>query len=78
MPKVSFFNRFLARDRQKDSSLQERFRAFQSLLQANNEALEVMSDMEEKYASGEYILTVSISVPDIAGYGTGSRKWSRP
>ncbi|MBI5605323.1 MAG: hypothetical protein HY879_18475, partial [Deltaproteobacteria bacterium] len=46
---------FLKKGQGKEPSLQERFRAFQALLQANNGALELMGDMEEKYASGEYL-----------------------
>jgi pyruvate, water dikinase len=38
-----------------EPSLQEKFKAFQSLLKANNQALEIMGDMEEKYSSDEYL-----------------------
>ena len=40
--------------KQKPPSVRERFLSFQALLQANNEALEIMGDMEGKYARGDY------------------------
>ncbi|HME46233.1 MAG TPA: PEP/pyruvate-binding domain-containing protein [Syntrophorhabdales bacterium] len=40
--------------KQKLPSLKERFQSFQALLEANNAALEVMGDMEGKYAQGDY------------------------
>ncbi|OGP50143.1 MAG: hypothetical protein A2Y79_07480 [Deltaproteobacteria bacterium RBG_13_43_22] len=52
---VSFFKRILTKNQEKEPSLKDRFQAFQTLLRANNEALEVMGDMEEKYSSGEYL-----------------------
>jgi pyruvate,water dikinase len=48
-------NKYLGKRRGKEPSLRERFRFFQTLLQANNEALEIMGDMEEKHR-GEYLL----------------------
>lgn len=45
----------LFKKREKEPSLKERFQAFQSLLKANNGALEIMGDMEEKHSSGEYL-----------------------
>jgi len=49
------FNPFLKKRKGNEPSLQEKFQAFQSLLKANNRALEVMGDMEEKNSSGEYL-----------------------
>ena len=46
---------YLKEKRPKKPSLQERFRSFQELLQANNEALEIMGDMEEKRFSKDYL-----------------------
>lgn len=48
-------NRFFKKGKWKEPSLQEKFQAFQALLKANNGALEVMGDMEEKHSSGEYL-----------------------
>lgn len=49
------FNRYFKKGKGKEPSLQERFQAFQTLLQANNKALEIMGDMEEKCSTGEYV-----------------------
>lgn len=38
----------------KKPTLQQRFQFFQELLHANNEALEIMGDMDQKYFSGDY------------------------
>ncbi|HYB19899.1 MAG TPA: PEP/pyruvate-binding domain-containing protein, partial [Thermodesulfobacteriota bacterium] len=46
---------YLKEKRPKKPSLQERFRSFQELLQANNEALEIMGDMEEKRFINDYL-----------------------
>ena len=40
--------------KEKPPSVRERFHSFQTLLQANNDALEVMGDMEGKYVQGDY------------------------
>lgn len=50
------FNRYLSKKKAKKPTLQERFQSFQELLHANNEALEVMGDMDEKYFSEDYLL----------------------
>ncbi|MBA4395505.1 MAG: pyruvate, water dikinase, partial [Desulfobacca sp.] len=52
---VLSLNRYLKWRKGKGPSLQEKFQAFQALLKANNSALEVMGDMEEKNSSGEYL-----------------------
>jgi pyruvate, water dikinase len=54
LPRIFDLNRCLKR-KGKEPSLRERFQAFQTLLKANNAALEMMGDMEEKYSSGEYL-----------------------
>jgi pyruvate,water dikinase len=46
--------RYLQKKQPSGLILQERFQSFQSLLLANNQALETMGDMEEKY-SGSYL-----------------------
>jgi pyruvate,water dikinase len=48
-------DKYLRKRRGQETSLRERFRSFQTLLKANNEALEIMGDMEDKYR-GEYLL----------------------
>ncbi len=53
--KLLSFSRYFKKGKGKEPSLQERFQAFQTLLQANNKALEIMGDMEEKYSTGEYV-----------------------
>jgi pyruvate,water dikinase len=50
------FNRFFRQEEARKPSLQERFQSFQELLQANNEALELMGDMDEKYSGENYSL----------------------
>ena len=40
--------------KKKSPSLKDRFRCFQTLLEANNSALEVMGDLEGKYFQGGY------------------------
>ncbi|MBA4393417.1 MAG: phosphoenolpyruvate synthase, partial [Desulfobacca sp.] len=55
IPKILSLNHYLKKGKWKEPSLQEKFRAFQTLLQGNNSALEIMGDMEEKYSSGEYV-----------------------
>jgi pyruvate,water dikinase len=42
-------NRFFRQEEAKKPSLQERFQSFQELLHANNEALELMGDMDARY-----------------------------
>lgn len=44
-------NRYLRKKKKKKPTVRERFQSFQELLSANNEALEVMGDMDEKYFS---------------------------
>ncbi len=48
-------NRYLSKKKAKKPTLQERFQSFQELLRANNEALEVMGDMDEKYFREDYL-----------------------
>jgi pyruvate,water dikinase len=57
---MGFFKNLSLRDylkqrKPKKPNLQDRFRSFQELLQANNEALEIMGDMDGKYFSGDYL-----------------------
>jgi len=53
---IDFFKRFTKSDKDNVSQdiLTERYNAFCDLLRANNNALEIMADLEEK-ASGEYL-----------------------
>lgn len=48
--------RYLKKRKSKKPTLQERFQSFQELLHANNEALEIMGDMDEKYFGEDYLL----------------------
>lgn len=55
-----FFKRSTTSAVQNDASrevLKSRYKAFQNLLEANNQALELMADMEEKF-SGEYLFDI--------------------
>ena len=52
-PKVLSLSHYLKKRKLRGPTLQERFQSFQALLRANNDALEIMGDMEEKY-SGDY------------------------
>lgn len=55
LAKVLSLNQYLKKRKGSEPSVKEKFKAFQVLLKANNRALEVMGDMEEKYSSDEYL-----------------------
>lgn len=49
-----FLRRFLREEEDEQARLRDRFQHFRSLLDANNQALEIMADMEEKL-SGDFL-----------------------